>query len=74
MFMVGLGILLYVGIAGYILIVLVRKHPHLLFNPSDYDKDVQRLLFENGPKITFATTYAQEQANVVSGLDDECAA
>ncbi len=44
-FVMGFGIMLYVLVAAYVLIVLVNKTPHFLFNPSDYDKDVQPLLF-----------------------------
>ena len=45
MFAMGAGIIAYVGVAGFLLVYLVMKRPHFLFNPSDYDKAVQPMLF-----------------------------
>ncbi|MHC4575205.1 MAG: hypothetical protein ACYS76_13920 [Planctomycetota bacterium] len=45
MALMGIGLLIYVAVAGFLLVYLVVKRPHFLFNPSDYDKSVQPMLF-----------------------------
>jgi hypothetical protein len=46
------GLLMYVAIAGFLLVYLVVKRPFFLFNPSDFDKSVQHLLFgPTAPKL-----------------------
>lgn len=51
-FVMAAGLLLYVGVAGFLLIYLVVKRPAFLFNPSDFDKSVQHMLFGPGaPKL-----------------------
>jgi hypothetical protein len=51
----AVGLLAYVGIAGFLLIYLVVKRPAFLFNPSDFDKSVQHLLFGPGaPQLEVA--------------------
>jgi hypothetical protein len=37
--------LAFLALVGFLLIYLVLKHPHLLFNPSDYAPEVQPNLF-----------------------------
>ncbi len=51
MFVMSLGLVAYVGVAGFLLVYLVVKRPAFLFNPSDYDSSVQHMLFSEGPKI-----------------------
>ena len=45
-FALGIGILIYLIITGFVVIYLTIKHPHLLFNPSDYAPGVQHRLFD----------------------------
>lgn len=42
------GIAIYILTASFIAIYLAIKHPYFLFNPSDYDKNVQHNLFGIG--------------------------
>lgn len=51
MFVMSLGLVAYVGVAGFLLVYLVLKRPAFLFNPSDYDSSVQHMLFSDGPKL-----------------------
>ena len=41
----ALGIIAYIGTSCFIVLYLTITKPHFLFNPSDYDKDVQKYLF-----------------------------
>lgn len=51
-FVMAAGLLMYVAIAGFLLVYLVVKRPFFLFNPSDFDKSVQHLLFgPTAPKL-----------------------
>lgn len=45
MAVMAIGLLIYVLVASFMVVYLVVKKPGFLFNPSDYDKDVQPLLF-----------------------------
>ena len=47
----ALGLIAYIVTSCFIVIYLTVKKPHLLFNPSDYDKDVQKYLFGKGLDI-----------------------
>lgn len=48
----AVGLVVYIGIAGFLLVYLVVRKPAFLFNPSDYDKSVQHMLFGPGvPKL-----------------------
>lgn len=61
-FVMALGLILYVCIAGFLLVYLVVKRPFFLFNPSDFDKSVQHLLFGPGvPKLEVANPPEVEQ-------------
>jgi len=42
------GVIVWVSVTAFLLIHIVTKKPGFLFNPSDYDKTVQHLLF-NAP-------------------------
>jgi len=59
MIAMGVGIVAYVGVAGFLLIYLVMKRPHFLFNPSDYDAAVQPMLF-NSPETQINVNFPQE--------------
>lgn len=48
----SLGLVAYITVAGFTLVYLVVHRPELLFNPSDFDKSVQHLLFETGVSIS----------------------
>lgn len=41
----SVGLLAYVGVTGFLLVHIVTTKPGFLFNPSDYDKTVQPMLF-----------------------------
>lgn len=55
----------FVATSVYVVIYLLHKRPHLLFNPSDYAPEVQPLLFSN---IGMETTKAPEQ---ITGIAEE---
>lgn len=44
-FSLGFGIIGYLFIVGFVNVYLTVKTPHFLFNPSDFDKEVQQYLF-----------------------------
>ncbi len=48
MVLIGLS---YAGVVAYVVVYLALKHPHLLFNPSDYAPGVQPLLFDPRPQL-----------------------
>jgi len=52
----AIGLIAYVGTACFIVIYLALKKPQLLFNPSDYDKDVQKYLFGDGLQVAVDAT------------------
>jgi len=41
----AIGLVAYVLVAGFLLIYLVVRRPEFLFNPRDFDPSVQHLLF-----------------------------
>ena len=43
--MMASGLAVYVSVTGFVLVYLVVKKPGFLFNPSDYDRAVQPMLF-----------------------------
>ena len=48
-------IIIALGFAGtlvYMNLYLLHKYPHLLYNPSDYDPSVQKLLFSLSDELT----------------------
>ena len=47
----ALGLLAYVGVTGFMLVYLAMHKPGFLFNPSDFDKGVQPMLFGAPPVI-----------------------
>ncbi len=65
----GIGLLAYVGIAGFLLIYLVVKRPAFLFNPSDFDKSVQHLLFGPGTPQLEVANPPQVPAGGAQGQD-----
>jgi hypothetical protein len=61
-FVMAAGLLLYVLIAGFLLVYLVVKRPGFLFNPSDFDKSVQPMLFGSAaPKLEVVNPPEVEQ-------------
>ncbi len=65
---IGIAILFAVTVV-FILVYLVRREPHWLFNPSDYDPSVQDALFEHDHSVSKADTACREA--VTSGGDND---
>ncbi len=68
----ALGIIAYIGTSCFIVVYLAVKKPHLLFNPSDYDKDVQKYLFsgEFNSKLSSEDTKRQVSSPIVVEATD----
>jgi hypothetical protein len=68
MVFMAVGLLLYVLIAGFLLLYLVIKKPYFLFNPSDYDKSVQPMLFGgSGPVLQVTNQKEDVRGNLSVG-------
>lgn len=52
----ALGIILYIVTACFTVVFLTIKNPFLLFNPSDYDKEAQKLLVGKGIDVQVKDT------------------
>ena len=63
-FSMGVGMLGYVGVAGFLIVYLVIKKTPFLFNPSDYDKSVQSMLF--GPQVPEVEIFTVESEDPAS--------
>lgn len=61
-FVMASGLLVYVLVAAFLIVYLVVKKPAFLFNPSDYDKSVQHMLFgPTAPKLEVVAPPAEDQ-------------
>jgi len=69
---VGIAII-FAATMVFILIYLVRKEPHWLFNPSDYDPSVQDALFEHDHTLSQANTVRKQIAvtSPITGGDSD---
>lgn len=51
------GLAVYLLTSAFLLIFLAIKHPHFLYNPSDYSDQVQERLFDSQKKLEASTEF-----------------
>ena len=71
--LVGIAIII-AGILGFVLIHLVRNYPQWLYNPGDYDPEVQDELFEHDYSVCEAEKVVKNEKQVAVTQEIETSA